>query len=149
MSTPEDLRGRKAPIAMSAAEFRAAGYKLVDRIAEHIETIAEKAITQAESPDEVRRLLGLDQHLPQDGVESQRLLEEVTEALFDHSLFNGHPRFGAYITSSPAPIGLLGDFLAAAINQNVGAWKLSPLATEIEAQTVRWIAELAIYRISD
>ena len=145
MSTPEDLRGRKAPIAMSAAEFREAGYKLVDRIAEHIETIAEKAITQAESPDEVRRLLGLDQHLPQNGVESQRLLEEVTEALFDHSLFNGHPRFGAYITSSPAPIGMLGDFLAAAINQNVGAWKLSPLATEIEAQTVRWIAEFIGY----
>ena len=37
---------------------------------------------------------------------------------------------------------MLGDFLAAAVNQNVGAWQLAPLATEIEAQTVRWIAEL-------
>jgi Pyridoxal-dependent decarboxylase conserved domain len=31
------------------------------------------------------------------------------------------------------------------INQNVGAFRLSPLATEIEAQTVRWIAELIGY----
>src|SRR5581483_8562326 len=31
--------------------------------------------------------------------------------------------------------------LASAVNANVGAWALSPAATEIEAQTVRWIAE--------
>ena len=37
---------------------------------------------------------------------------------------------------------MLGDFLASAVNPNVGAWTLSPAATEIEAQTVRWIAEL-------
>jgi len=65
--------------------------------------------------------------------------------LFEHSLFNGHPRFFGYITASPAPIGMLGDLLAAAMNPNVGAWTLSPAATEIEAQTVRWIAELIGY----
>jgi glutamate/tyrosine decarboxylase-like PLP-dependent enzyme len=62
--------------------------------------------------------------------------------LFEHSLFNGHPRFFGYITASPAPIGILGDLLAAALNPNCGAWALSPAATEVEAQTVRWIAEL-------
>jgi glutamate/tyrosine decarboxylase-like PLP-dependent enzyme len=50
-----------------------------------------------------------------------------------------------YITSSPAPIGMLGDLLASAVNANVGAWRLAPAATEIEAQTVRWIAELIGY----
>ena len=47
-------------------------------------------------------------------------MSEATALLFDHSLFNGHPRFFGYITSSPAPIGMLGDFLAAAVNPNVG-----------------------------
>ena len=37
---------------------------------------------------------------------------------------------------------MFGDFLASALNQNVGARQLAPLATEIETQTVRWIAEL-------
>jgi glutamate/tyrosine decarboxylase-like PLP-dependent enzyme len=40
---------------------------------------------------------------------------------------------------------MLGDFLAAAVNPNVGAWRLAPVATEIEAQTIRWIAELIGY----
>ena len=73
------------------------------------------------------------------------LLSRTAEMLFDHSLHNGHPRFYGYVTSSAAPIGMLGDLLAAAVNANVGAWKLSPIATEIEVQTVRWIAELLGY----
>ena len=62
--------------------------------------------------------------------------------LCDHSLHNGHPRFMGYITSSAAPLGALADLLAAAVNPNVGSWALAPVATEIEAQVVRWLAEL-------
>src|SRR5690606_7283374 len=60
----------------------------------------------------------------------------------EHSTFNGHPRFFGYITAGPAPIGILGDLLASAVNPNCGGWTLSPMASEIEVQTVRWIAEL-------
>jgi glutamate/tyrosine decarboxylase-like PLP-dependent enzyme len=52
-----------------------------------------------------------------------------------------------YITSSAAPVGMLGDLLASAVNANVGAWVLSPVASEIEAETVRWIAELIGYPV--
>ena len=69
------------------------------------------------------------------------LLTEAARLLFDHSTFNGHPRFFGYITASAAPIGILGDMLAAAVNPNVGSWSLSPVATEVERQAVRWVAE--------
>jgi glutamate/tyrosine decarboxylase-like PLP-dependent enzyme len=69
------------------------------------------------------------------------LLSEATSILSDNSTFNGHPRFFGYITASASPIGVLADMLAAAINPNCGAWSLSPAATEIERQTVRWVAE--------
>lgn len=49
------------------------------------------------------------------------------------------------ITSSAAPIGALGDLLAAAVNPNMGGWFSGPMANEIEAQTVRWIAEMIGY----
>ena len=65
--------------------------------------------------------------------------------MFANSTFNGHPRFFGYITSSAAPIGALADMLAAAVNSNCGAWGLSPMATEIERQAIRWIAELIGY----
>jgi glutamate/tyrosine decarboxylase-like PLP-dependent enzyme len=80
--------------------------------------------------------------MPVVGTDPTLLLEHAATLLFEHSLFNGHPRFWGYITSSAAPIGALGDLLAATVNPNVGAWTLSPIASKIEAQTVRWIAEL-------
>ena len=85
--------------------------------------------------------------LPESGMDPGPLLERTAALLFGHSLFNAHPRFFGYITAPPAPIGILGDFLAAAVNPNVGAWTLSPAATEIESQTVRWIAELIGYPV--
>jgi len=143
----DDLRQRKTPLEIRPDEFRALGYRLVDRIASHFETIPERPVTRGETPSEVRRAIGAAQGLPVAGVESGVVLEEIMDTLFEHSLFNAHPRFWGYITSGPSPIGVLADLLASAVNPNVGAWKLAPSATEIEAQTIRWIAELIGYPV--
>lgn len=132
---------RTAPLAMDAGTFRDLGHRLVDQIAASLEAIPQGPVTRDESPSAVRAALGLNGPLPESGTDAATLLETTTRQLFAHSLFNGHPRFFGYITSSPAPIGMLADLLAAAVNANVGAWALSPAATEIEVQTVRWIAE--------
>ncbi len=133
---------RAAPLDMSASEFRASGHDLVDRIADWLEDLPRGPVVHDESPAAVRAAVGAEQPLPQDGCDARTLVEDAAHLLVQHSLFNGHPRFFGYVTSSPAPIGALGDLLASAVNQNVGAWRLSPAATEIEAQTIRWIAEL-------
>ena len=138
-----DVRtNRAAPLEMTGAAFRAAGHGLVDQIADWLERLPDGPVVHDESPADVRHALTADRGLPESGTDPRALLDEAADLLFRHSLFNGHPRFYGYITSSAAPIGALGDLLASAVNQNVGAWRLSPMATEIEAQTVRWIAEL-------
>ena len=140
-----DPSGRQSPLAMDAAMFRTLGHRLVDQVAEFLESVPRRPVTHDESPSAVRDALDLNGPLPERGTEPGPLLEATARLLFDHSLFNGHPRFFGYVTAPPAPIGILGDFLAAAVNPNVGAWMLSPAATEIEKQTVRWIAELIGY----
>ncbi len=129
---------------MTAEEFRAAGHRLVDRIAEFLETLPNRPLTPSEPPHAVRAALG-EGSLPENGSRAEEILDQAASRLFEHSLLSAHPRFWGYIYSSAAPIGALGDFLAAAVNPNVGAWNLSPIASEIEAQTVRWIAELIGY----
>jgi aromatic-L-amino-acid decarboxylase len=133
---------RLTPLAIDPGEFRRLAHVLADMIAEHYETLAEHPVTPGESPSEVRKALGLDAGLPEDGCEPGPLLERVTRDLFRHSLFNGHPRFFGYITAGATPIGMLGEFLASAVNPNLGSFILSPAGTEIEVQTVRWIGEL-------
>jgi glutamate/tyrosine decarboxylase-like PLP-dependent enzyme len=127
---------------MSGDAFRAAGHDLVNRIADWLDAMPKGPVTHDEAPSAIRALVDANRGVPENGIDARPLLESAARLLFDHSLFNGHPRFFGYITSSPAPIGMLGDLLASAVNANVGAWRLSPMATEMEAQTVRWIAEL-------
>ncbi len=144
MTKPQDVL-RESPLAMDASTFRALGHALVDQVAGLLEGIPHGPVTRSESPSAVRAALELAGPLPESGMDAATLLAQTTERLFSHSLFNGHPRFFGYVTAPPAPIGILGDLLAAAVNPNVGAWTLSPAASEIEAQTVRWIAELIGY----
>lgn len=137
---------RKSSLALRADEFRAAGHQLVDDIAEFFDSLPERPVTSGESPAVIRDALNAARPLPREGAEdAAELLGRAGDLLFDHSLFNGHPRFWGYVTSPPAPLGVLGELLAAAVNANCGAWLLSPMASEIEAQTVRWIAELLNY----
>jgi glutamate/tyrosine decarboxylase-like PLP-dependent enzyme len=130
---------------MDPATFRSLGHRLVDQVAAFLESVPRGPVTHDESPSAVRDALDLTGPLPESGMDPGPLLERTAQLLFAHSLFNAHPRFFGYITAPPSPIGILGDFLAAAVNPNVSAWMLSPAATEIEAQTVRWIAALIGY----
>jgi glutamate/tyrosine decarboxylase-like PLP-dependent enzyme len=132
---------------MDADEFRRAGHALVDSIAAFLDSIPGRPVTSGESPGEIRRALDSSAPLPDAGSDAATLLDDASRLLFDHSLLNGHPRFFGYITSSPAPIGILAELLASAVNPNVGAWRLSPMASEIEAQTIRWLAELVGYPV--
>lgn len=135
---------RLVPLEIPPDEFRRLGHELVDRLAEFFGGIRDRPLTSGETPAEIRDLLGRGA-LPESGTSPAALLPETTRLLFGHSLFNGHPRFMGYITSSAAPLGALADLLAATVNPNVGGWELSPVASEIEAQTVRWVAELVGY----
>jgi aromatic-L-amino-acid decarboxylase len=142
-----DLSARQAPLAMDATTFRALGHRLVDQLAAALEALPRGPVTRDESPSAVRQAFDATSAIPEAGMDPGQLLADTAKLLFEHSLFNAHPRFFGYITAAPAPIGILGDFLAAALNANVGAWTLSPAATEIESQTVRWIAELVGYPV--
>jgi glutamate/tyrosine decarboxylase-like PLP-dependent enzyme len=141
----ETIAKRTSPLNISSDEFRAAGHQLIDRIADFFDSLPQRPVTTGESPSAIRKALGVDRSLPLKGADPAELLNHAAALLFDHSLFNAHARFWGYVTASPAPIGALGELLAAVANPNCGAWLLSPMASEIEAQTIRWIAEMLNY----
>jgi aromatic-L-amino-acid/L-tryptophan decarboxylase len=135
---------RQAPVNTDIDTFRQNGHLLIEQIAAFLEFLPERLITKGEQPREIRAYLE-QRSLPADETALESIFDRATSLLFDHSLFNGHPRFWGYITSSPAPAGILADLLAASVNANAGAYILSPMATEIERQTIRWIAEFIGY----
>jgi len=141
----EPTPGRESPIAIETERFRSIAHGLVDQVADLLAAVPNQPITRDPSPSAVRQALGLGGPLPEEGTDPAVLVERTAAQLREYSLFNAHPRFFGYITGPPAPIGMLGEFLAAAVNPNCGGWTLSPAASEIESETVRWIAELIGY----
>jgi glutamate/tyrosine decarboxylase-like PLP-dependent enzyme len=137
-------RKTNAPLELSKDEFTKLGYTLVDRIAEHFDTLRQKPLTTGETPAQVREALGM-QGLPDTGLAGSEVIERALDATLKHSLFPGHPRFWGYIIGAGTQIGALSDMLAATVNPNVGGWNLAPMATEIELQSISWIAEFIGY----
>ena len=134
------ITNRNNSIEISKKEFREIGHQLINDISDFLANIDEKPVTVKESPSQLQNILG-NTSLPEKGIPATELISRTTDLLLNHSLFNGHPKFLGYITSSAAPIGALADLLAASVNPNVGAQILSPIATEIEKQTVQWLTE--------
>jgi aromatic-L-amino-acid decarboxylase len=129
---------------MTAAEFRTLGHKVVDQIAGFYDSLPARPLTSACAPEEIRELLGTG-GMPEEGKAAGAIFDEIAPLLFEHSLHNGHPQFLGYISAAGAPIGAMADLLAAAVNPNLAKWELSPVASEVEAQTLRWIAEFLGY----
>ena len=125
---------------MSGAEFREAGHQLVETVANFLDHIGSLPVAGQIEPSDVRA--HLPAQLPREGAHATDLLGHAADVLIRHSTLTGHPRFFGYINGSVAPIGILADMLASAVNPNCGGWALSPVASEIERQTIRWIAEM-------
>src|SRR5688572_14706112 len=139
----EALDHRQSPIDLDAKTFREAGHRLIDDISDFLSSVKDYPVTTSPTPKSLNEKL--PEKMPAKGMDPSALLKESWQLLINNSLFNGHPRFWGYITSSPAPVGMLGDLLATAVNSNCGAFVLSPMATEIEKQTIQWLGSLIGY----
>ena len=87
-------------------------------------------------------VLGPLRSLPDEGAPIDEILARIDDEVIPAAAFNGHPRWLAYITAAPLPIGVVGEFIASALNQNTALWRIAPGATRIELETLAWIRDL-------
>jgi aromatic-L-amino-acid decarboxylase len=135
---------RHSPLDMDPEQFRAVGHQLIDQIADFYKALPHSKVTPGQTPSQVRAILG-SADLPEAPEADSAIVQDAWTLLEKYSLHNGHPLFAGYVTSSAAPIGALADLMAAAVNPNVGAWILGPIGTEIESQSIKWIADFLGY----
>ena len=80
----------------------------------------------------------LSHPLPTEPQDRESVLSELEE-IAKYGRHNGHPRMFGYVQSSGSFAGVIGDFLASALNQNVTSWRSAPAATTIEHQVIEWL----------
>ncbi len=128
---------------MDVQEFRDTGHRVVDLISEYLENIEGKPLFPDVEPDHLTGLFA--EPLPGAPATADEVIGELSEKLLPHCTHVNHPGYFGLITPSPNPMGILGDFLASALNQNLGTYTVGPAAIAMERRTVRWLNDLVGY----
>jgi len=123
----------------SADQARELGEGTIDIWTEFLATLPKRPIIKEEGIPAIRD--AILRPIPAGPTPTPELLEHARSVVLEHSMYPGHPGFMAYVTGPGTVPGAAADLLAAAINQNVGGWRLSPAATEIELALGRFFAE--------
>ena len=128
---------------MDMREFRDAGHRLIDVLADHLESVEERPLF----PDVKPRALydAFSEPLPHDPTPLAEVIDTLEQKLLPYTAQVNHPGYFGFITPSPTPVGILGDLIASALNQNVALYSIGPAAVAMERRTVRWLADLVGY----
>jgi aromatic-L-amino-acid decarboxylase len=146
LPTPFRETAMPTPSARPAAdldEFRETGHRLVDLIANLLEDIEHRALFPNIDPAQLTALF--DEPLPAHPEPLADVVRELEQKLLPYCTHVNHPGYFGLITPSPTPAGILGDFLASALNQNIGAYTIGPAGVALERRTVRWLTDLVGY----
>src|ERR1700757_1279331 len=84
----------------------------------------------------------LDGPLPENGDGALATLRKLLADGLDAATRSSGPRFFPFVMGGTTTAALGADWIAAALDQNVGSWVSSPLGTQLEVISLDWLKEL-------
>src|SRR5580704_7244461 len=124
---------------MSPDEFRASGHQVVDWIADYLRDIRDLPVVPEVQPGDL--IDALPAAGPEQGESMEAILADFRTLIVPGVTHWNHPRFFAYFANSASGPGILGEMLAAALNDNHMLWKTGPSATELEQVSLGWLRQ--------
>jgi aromatic-L-amino-acid/L-tryptophan decarboxylase len=129
------------PVSLpTTGELRSALEQAAEWIARYLDDVDRLPVLAQVKPGDVAA--ALPEHPPAHGEPLEAILADVDRIIVPGLTHWNHPGFMAYFGITGSPPGILGETIAAALNVNAMLWRTSPAATELEAVTMRWAAEL-------
>ncbi len=118
-------------------DFRAAGHRIVDMLADHWRSLPSRRIAPAEDVDQL--VARFEDTLPNEGIGLAAMCDELPRVLAN-CIAMSHPLYLGLVNSSPLPEAVLGDLVVAAVDNNGGASHQGPANVAAERAVVRWLA---------
>jgi aromatic-L-amino-acid/L-tryptophan decarboxylase len=128
------------PLSLPPDEMRRLGYRVVDRIVDHLGELRELPPIRVGDADALRAAVGgPPPELPGEP-------DAALDALFEHVLpfvqHPDHPRFFARIGSPSNFMSVLGDLLASGFNVFTGSWTGGSGPSTVELVVVDWLRSI-------
>jgi aromatic-L-amino-acid/L-tryptophan decarboxylase len=122
---------------MNPEEFRAAGHRLIDWIADYRTRVEARPVMARTEPGDIKKLLPAT---PPDAPESfDAILRDLDRIVVPGLSHWQHPRFFAYFPCNGSPASVLGDYVSTGLGVLGLAWQSSPALTEIEEVVTDWM----------
>jgi glutamate/tyrosine decarboxylase-like PLP-dependent enzyme len=96
-------------------------------------------VREQDADDAARSFTG---SLPDEGSGTLGAVRQLLESGTSAHVRSGGPRFFHWVIGGSTPAALAADWFAVMIDQNAGAWDMSPLATQLEELSLAWLQEL-------
>lgn len=116
--------------------FREAG----DLVSRHLSDPRRKRLTRFRRPAALAPMFRGG--APRGGKPSAKVWRELGKVL-DAGVLLHHPAYLGHQVAPPFPIAAAAAGIGAAVNQGMAAWELSPAASLLERQVLRWLSDLA------
>jgi L-2,4-diaminobutyrate decarboxylase len=116
--------------------LRRSAHALVDLIFDHRATIPQKKVLDWRIPEELGRAFALG-----DTERGGASLESLAAELLASSNQFHHPGYMGHQVCPPFGPAVLADLLISYLNQSTAVWEMSPAATMIEKEIVRWLCD--------
>lgn len=130
-------------LQLTAEERARAGKLLLDLLDRYERSIPERHLLPEIDRPVLTRLLTAP--MPAHGIGVDELFAAINDEVLPNSTTIAHPRFLAYVLGPPNGIAPYAEAIAAALNQNCNFWQLSPAASVIERNVLRWLADVVGY----
>jgi glutamate/tyrosine decarboxylase-like PLP-dependent enzyme len=121
-----------------SATRRELGYRLINLVDEYYSSLPDRPV---QVPLAERTYGTLDDALPEQGDDPSRVLEQVFEQMVARGFHVPSANYFGLMNPTPTYMGFIAEAMVAALNPQLATLARSQLASKIELETVRWIAE--------
>jgi aromatic-L-amino-acid/L-tryptophan decarboxylase len=125
---------------MNPEEFRKAGYRIIDWVADYRAGVATRPVMAQTQPGEIKA--ALPAHPPQQAESFDAIVSDLDRFVAPGITHWQHPRFFGYFPSSGALSSVLGDYVSTGLAVVGLAWQSSPALTEVEEVTTEWLRQM-------
>ena len=129
-----------APFDLTKEEMKTYGYKIIDLIVEHYDTIDSQKPVSSGSREQMDTLFL--QEAPNNAMPANDVLDFVMKNVIPHSNLTTHPKSFSFVPGPSNFISTLADTLATGFNIFSGGWIVSPAAAELEIVTMNWLLKM-------